>query len=103
MSIQQDNVLFEEMNFDIKTDRDIIINKANMLTQINFAINASDLNELKRCTYNLKDNIVNFKHDRSGLLNIGSNGDTIKISLKFIVGELKQIVESQTLERSQYY
>ena len=103
MSTQQDSLLFEEMNFDIKTDRNIIINKANMLTQINFAINTSDRNELKRCIYNLKDNIVSFKHDRLGLLNIGSNGDTVKISLKFIVGELRQIVESQTLERSQYY
>jgi len=51
----------------------------------------------------LKDKLSDTKKDNIGLLNIGTNGDTFKIGLRFILTELKQIVESQTLERSHYY
>ena len=103
MLTKSDDLLFDEARFDIKTDRKIIINKSKILEQINSAINTNDLNELKQFTYNLRDNLISFRDDNLGLLNIGTNGDTIKISLKSILSELKQIVESQTLDRSQYY
>ena len=103
MLTKSDNLLFDEAVFDIKTDRKITINKAKILEQINSAINTNDLNKLRQFTYNLRDNLTSFRNDNIGLLNIGTNGDTIKISLKSILGELRQIVESQTLDRSQYY
>lgn len=97
------DLLFNDLKFDVETDRNIIINKAKFIEQINSAFDTRDFNELRQQIYVLKDKLSDTKKDNIGLLNIGTNGDTIKIGLRFILAELKQIVESQTLERSHYY
>ncbi|MBN1391401.1 MAG: hypothetical protein JW947_01210 [Sedimentisphaerales bacterium] len=43
------------------------------------------------------------KTDKIGVLNIHSNGDTIRISKKHLLEQLDQIADSQTLERAKYY
>jgi len=49
------------------------------------------------------DSKTNFKADKQGLLNIETNGDTVKINERYLFNELKQIAEAQSLERSIYY
>jgi DNA modification methylase len=51
----------------------------------------------------LKAIINNYNNDREGLLNIDSNGETISLRKDILFLELNQILESQTLERAQYY
>jgi len=51
----------------------------------------------------LKAIINNYNNDREGLLNIDSNGETISLRRDILFSELNQILESQTLERAQYY
>jgi DNA modification methylase len=51
----------------------------------------------------LKAIINNYNNDREGLLNIDSNGETISLRKDILFSELNQILESQTLERAQYY
>jgi len=97
------DLLFNDLGFDINIDRNIIINKAKFIEQINSALDTHNFNELRQQIYMLKDKLSDTKKDNIGLLNIGTNGDTFKIGLRFILTELKQIVESQTLERSHYY
>jgi 16S rRNA G966 N2-methylase RsmD len=97
------DLLFNDLGFDIDIDRNIIINKAKFIEQINSALDTHDFSELRQQIYVLKDKLSDTKKDNIGLLNIGTNGDTLKIGLRFILTELKQIVESQTLERGHYY
>ncbi|MDY0219160.1 MAG: DNA methyltransferase [Candidatus Cloacimonas acidaminovorans] len=51
----------------------------------------------------LKAIINNYNNDKEGLLNIDSNGETISLRKDILFSELNQILESQTLERAQYY
>lgn len=51
----------------------------------------------------LKAIINNYNNDKEGLLNIDSNGETISLRRDILFSELNQILESQTLERAQYY
>jgi len=51
----------------------------------------------------LKAIINNYNNDKEGLLNIDSNGETISLRKDILFLELNQILESQTLERAQYY
>lgn len=47
--------------------------------------------------------IKNLRKDDYGLLNISSNGDTVKVNKDMLLEELKQIVDAQTIERAKYY
>ena len=47
--------------------------------------------------------IKNTKKDVLGLLNISSNGDTIKVNKDVLLENLNQIVDAQTIERAKYY
>jgi 16S rRNA G966 N2-methylase RsmD len=61
------------------------------------------LSSLRESIFKLKASLSHFKNDSEGLLNIGTNGDTMQINQRYLFGEFKQIVEAQTLERSRYY
>ncbi|MBN2020716.1 MAG: hypothetical protein JW749_10895 [Sedimentisphaerales bacterium] len=94
--------LFEEIDF-IGYDKAIILNKPKLLEMINAAGNEVSLSALREKIFTLRGQLSTIKTDREGLLNIGINGDTIQINQKYLFGELKQIVEAQTLDRSKYY
>jgi len=99
---KQKNVLFEEMSFG-GSDRIMILNKPRLLEMIEAICKNESLSSLRESVFKLKDHLSNFKTDKKGLLNIGTNGDTVKINQRYLFSELKQIAEAQTLERSKYY
>lgn len=99
---KQASVLFEEMNFT-GSDRVIILNKAKLLEMVGTACEQNSLPPIREAVFNLKTQLSNFKADKKGLLNIGTNGDTVQINQRHIFDALRQIVESQTLERAKYY
>jgi DNA modification methylase len=94
--------LFEEIDFT-GSDKVIILNKPKLLEMIEAACNQASLASLRDKIFALKGHLSSFKADSEGLLNIGTNGDTIQINQKYLFGELRQIVETQTLDRSKYY
>jgi len=99
---KKQKVLFEEIDFS-GCDKVIILNKPKLLEVIDAACNQTSLVSLREKIFTLREHLSNFKADIEGLLNIGTNGDTVQINQKFLFGELKQIFETQTLERSKYY
>jgi 16S rRNA G966 N2-methylase RsmD len=99
---KKQKVLFEEMDF-AGCDKVIILNKPKLLEVIDAACNQTSLASLREKIFTLREHLSTFKADKEGLLNIGTNGDTVPINQKYLFGELKQIVETQTLERSKYY
>lgn len=96
------SMLFQELNFEGK-DKDIFINKPKLLEFISRIQKQTDISVLRENIYSLKEKLLNSRQDQTGLLNISSNGDTLKINQKYLFNELKQIVEAQSLERSKYY
>ena len=85
------------------TDRDMIINKAKILDFVEELKTETSLLSLRNSVFDLEDNLRDVKDDKTGILNITANGDTITISQKSIFDQLSQIVESQTLDRAKYY
>jgi hypothetical protein len=99
---KKQKVLFEEVDFT-GSNKVLIINKPKLLEIIEAARNQASLASLRDKIFALREHLSNFKADREGLQNIGTNGDTVQINQKYLLGELKQIVEAHTLDRSKYY
>jgi DNA modification methylase len=81
----------------------MILNKTKIIDILTNLLEKENLNQIKKDIYEIKNDIVDFKSDKLGLLNIGINGDTIKVETKYINDEIEQIYETQTLERTKYY
>ncbi len=81
---------------------ELIINKDRILEFLNKARESDDIQELRRLSSEINSSIST-KYDALFLLNISENGDTIKYNKDLLLSELKQIYESQTLERAKYY
>ena len=81
----------------------MILNRPKITDTLNELLTKENLNQIKLGIEEIKNNITNLKADKLGFLNIGLNGDTIKIDAKYINGEINQILETQTLDRTKYY
>src|SRR4030042_3611123 len=101
-SKKQENILFKEMEFG-GSDRVMILNKPRLLEMVEDIHKSESLLSIRENIFKLKEQLSNSKMDREHLFNIESNGDTVRIAQKYLFGELKQIVEAQTLDRSKYY
>ena len=100
--IMDSEVFFPEINFQAP-NKTAIFNKIKLLELLNDATNQNSTRTLRQKVFELSDQITEFKADKTGIWNIGSNGDTVRINQKYLMNELKQISQSQTLERSKYY
>ena len=81
----------------------VILNQVKMIEVLAEIQKASNLVLTKNLIMELKAIITNYSKDKEGLLNIEANGDTISLRRDILLSELEQILESQTLERAQYY
>ncbi len=94
---KKQKTFFEKINF-VGSDKLMILNKPRLLEVIDAACNQASLASLREKIFMLREHLSTFKADKEGLLNIGTNGDTVQINQKYLFGELKQIVETQTLD-----
>ncbi|MDP2209489.1 MAG: DNA methyltransferase [Bacteroidota bacterium] len=83
--------------------RNIIVNKTRMIEILDNIYSIENLQELRSELSQLKNNLTSTRNDDYGVLNIDENGDTIKIEQNYLLNEIKQIEETQTLERTRYY
>ncbi len=81
----------------------MILNKPKLSETFKKLLEKEDLVKIRQDVTEIKNNIKSFKTDKIGLLNIGSNGDTIRVNYNYLIGELDQIIKTQTLERTKYY
>ena len=99
------NNLFEYIKTDQSEnyEKNHILNKDIFLQILSHIENYTDNNKIKSVINNMINIIKNTKADTLAILNISSEGETIKISDKIILETLNQIIESHTLERAKYY
>ena len=81
----------------------MILNKPKITETLIELLTKDDFSKIKLGIEEIKGNITNLKTDRLGFLNIGLNGDTIKIDANYLNKEINQILETHTLERTKYY
>lgn len=83
--------------------KDIIINKAKFIEEIDGALKNKEINSLKKNVYSICS-IVNYpRSDNIGLRNIDKDGDTVVFKKNLLLEELKQVQEARTVERAKYY
>ncbi len=86
---------------DIKMVK-IILNKDRFLEIVSETGKIEDIKEFREKIEQII-NSLNSKNDSLYLLNITGNGDTINYKKEILLSDLKQIIESKTLERAKYY
>ncbi len=86
-----------------RTDNPLFVNKTKFIEAIRLFKEQDNLPKLRYAVLDLQSNLNSVKDDKIGVLNIHSNGDTVKISQKHLLDQLDQIADSQTLERAKYY
>ena len=86
-----------------RTDIPLFVNKTKFIEAIRLFKEQDNLSKLRYAVLDLQSNLHGVKDDKIGVLNIHSNGDTIKVSQRHLLEQLDQIADSQTLERAKYY
>lgn len=81
----------------------VILNKEKFIQSLHEIDTLGNLSSLKNRIIKLKNIITYPKNSKEGILNIDTNGDTIFLRRDLLTSELNQILESQTLERAEYY
>lgn len=81
----------------------LILNRDKILNELQTTLSLKELKAIKIKINQILESIKSTKVDNLGLLNIVSNGDTIIVNNNFIINELKQILDTLTIERSKYY
>ncbi len=83
--------------------RILLINRSKLLEVLDNLLALESLQELKIALRDLRSHLVSPDRDTIGVLNIDSNGDTVKMKYSYLMGELSQIEQALTLERARYY
>lgn len=94
--------LFNTTHFT-PVNKPVYINKSKIIEKVEDLKQRDSLTSLRNSIYDLEENLRSIKHDKIGVLNVDSNGDTVSISQKYIFDQLNQIAQSQTLDRAKYY
>jgi len=81
----------------------IIFNKEALINFFNQTMDLNDLVLIKNKILYLMELVKNPKMDDKGLWNIELSGDAISLRRDVFTSELKQIIDSQTIERARYY
>jgi len=82
----------------------MILNKDRVVGYLEEALDQKDLETIKNKVGVFKDNVKSTRADKKGFLNITLNGSgTVTMDNRYLMMELDQILETQTLERTRYY
>lgn len=73
------------------------------MEEIDRLLHDDNLAEIKRSLAELQSSLGSFRSDTNGYLNIANNGDTISYDSRRLSDELKQIIETRSLDRTKYY
>jgi DNA modification methylase len=79
------------------------INEIKTIHTLSKLLDQRSLNKIQDTVKDFKTNAAKLPSNKKGFFNIGSNGNTIKVSSKYLLGELDQILDTKTIERTKYY
>jgi DNA modification methylase len=79
------------------------LNKTKIINTLSKLLDQQNLNQIRDTVKDFKTNAAKLPSDKKGFFNVGSNGNTIKVGSKYLMGELDQILDTKTIERTKYY
>ena len=79
------------------------VKKSKIIRTLSKLLDQKNLNRIRDTVKDFKTNAAKLPSDKKGFFNIGSNGNTIKVGSKYLLGELDQILDTKTIERTKYY
>ncbi len=94
---------YQPVNDKINWRKEAIINQDMFLEVLTKIEEINESTKLKLETKKIIDIIQNPRKDKIGMLNISSNGETVKINKDLLLEDLNQIADAQTLGRAKYY
>ncbi|MFH0931741.1 MAG: DNA methyltransferase [Candidatus Zixiibacteriota bacterium] len=94
---------YQPVNDKINWRKEAIINQERFLEVLTKIEEINEGTKLKLEIEKLIDIIQNPRKDSIGIVNISSNGGTVKIIKDVLLEDLNQIANAQTLERAKYY
>lgn len=97
-----DEIISEEKTATLAKPK-LIINKDKFIEMLKKISIINDFHLFKVKLLELKSNLKSTKDDLIGILNIDSDGDSIKVSKEYILNEIQQIEKTITIERAKYY
>jgi 16S rRNA G966 N2-methylase RsmD len=99
---KNENLLFEESDFR-GSSKPLLLNKEALLEVIKAIVSKNSIVVLRNKIFELKSDLDSLREDKNKLRNVTRDGDTITVTQSYLFGELKQIIEAQTIERAKYY
>lgn len=81
----------------------VILNKNKFIQVLDEAHETKTLSVLKSRLTEVKRALANPSNDAIGIVNIDANGDTVSLRRDVLLSDIDQILETQTIERAQYY
>lgn len=94
---------YQTVNDKINWRKEAIINQERFLEVLTKIEEINEGTKLKLEIEKFIDIIQNPRKDSIGIVNISSNGGTVKIIKDVLLEDLNQIANAQTLERAKYY
>lgn len=79
------------------------LNQERFIELLTAAAQSLDLKQLREQIENLQEYLISTKPDHSGTLLVESSGGTLRVNSQFLMRQLDQIYQSNTLERAVYY
>jgi len=93
--------LFDSVGY--RPDKMLLLNKVRFLEELNQLLEIESPQKIRGEIFKIKQGILNPKQDSLGLVNITSDGDTLKVIRSHLLQEIDQIERTQTEERMKYY
>ena len=81
----------------------MISNKTQIINTLSKLLEQKNLAHIRAVVRNIKKDVEKLSKDEDGAHNISFNKKTIKIKSKYLFGELDQILDTRTIERTKYY
>jgi len=93
--------LFDSVGY--RPDKMLLLNKVRFLEELNQLLEIESPQKIRGEIFKIKQGILNPKQDSLGLVNITSDGDTLRVIRSHLLQEIDQIERTQTEERMKYY
>jgi hypothetical protein len=81
----------------------MISNKTKILDTLSKSLKQKSLARIRAIVQNVKIHVEKQSNDESWVPKIESNGKSIKVKSKYLIGELDQILKTRTIGRTKYY
>ena len=87
----------------IKLNNEMTSNKTKIINTLSKLLEQKNLAQIRAVVRDVKKDVEKFSRAKGRIHNISFNEETTKVRSKYLFGELDQILDTRTIERTKYY